>query len=142
MEEFLTTSEELAVVDEIRIAESATSAEIRVVITNRWILRTERHARRLFLQLGMHRTALRNGVLIVLFARRRRFAVLGDGGINAVVDPGYWERLAGVLSSHLHDGDKSGALIEAIRTLAATMASHFPPGDDNPDELPNAVHRD
>lgn len=142
MKEFLTPSEELSVVDEIRIAESATSAEIRVVITNRWIFRTERHARRLFLQLGMHRTALRNGALIVLFVRRRRFTLLGDDGLNAVVEPGYWEYLASGLSSRLHEGDKAGALISAIRALATTMAAHFPPGNDNPDELPNTIHRE
>ena len=38
----------MAAMDSLRIAEARTSGEIRVVITSRWILRPERHARRLF----------------------------------------------------------------------------------------------
>jgi uncharacterized membrane protein len=141
MKDFLTKEGEQAVVEAIRAAETRTSGEIRVVITSRWIIRPERHAWRLFERLGMTRTRKRNGALIVLFTRRRRLVVLGDRELNAVVDPGYWTRIAGELGALLREGRKLDALCAAIRTLGATMAAHWPPDGANPDELPNAIVR-
>ncbi len=143
MKDFLTTDEEQSVVEAIRQAETRTSGEIRVVITSRWVLRPERHAARLFAKLGMVRTEGRNGALITLFTRRRRFVILGDSGLNAVVDPRYWERMAGDMTRHLREGRKVEALTTAIRTLSETMAAHWPPDPErNPDELPNDIHRE
>lgn len=143
MKDFLTSDEEQSVVEAIRQAEARTSGEIRVVITSRWVLRPERHAARLFAKLGMVRTAGRNGALITLFTRRRRFVILGDSGLNAVVEPGYWERLASEMGGHLREGRKVEALHAAIRSLADTMAAHWPPDPErNPDELPNDLHHE
>jgi uncharacterized membrane protein len=142
MKDFLTAAEEQAVVGAIREAEARTSGEIRVVITARRVWWLQRHARKLFLRLGMAHTAHRNGVLIVLFTRRRRFVVLGDSGLAAVVEPGYWERIASELGETLRQGRKVDALTQAIRTLGATLAAHWPPAAGNPDELPDAIHRE
>lgn len=142
MKDFLTKEQEQAVVDAIRAAEARTSGEIRVVITSRWILRPEHHAWRLFERLEMTRTRHRNGVLIVLFTRRRRFVVLGDSGLNGIVKPGYWDGIAAAMTTLLRDGRKVDALTAAIRTLGETMAAHWPPAASNPDELPNTVHRE
>jgi uncharacterized membrane protein len=142
MRDFLTTEEEQAVVDAIRAAESQTSGEIRVVITSRWILLLERHAGRLFDRLGMARTRLRNGALIVLFSRRRRFVVLGDSGLNETVEPGYWNAIAAKMTGLLSEGRKVDALAAAIRMIGETMADHWPPEVSNPDELPNSIHRE
>jgi uncharacterized membrane protein len=142
MKDFLTTNEEQAVVDAIRAAEAQTSGEIRVAITSRWILRPERHAGRLFHRLGMTRTRHRNGALIVLYTRKRRFVVLGDSGLNEIVESGYWDGIAKEMGGLLHEGRKVEALTSAIRTLGATMAGHWPPEVSNPDELPDVVVRD
>lgn len=143
MKDFLTNDEEQAVVEAIRQAEERSRGEIRVVITSRWVLRPERHAARLFTKLGMTRTEGRNGALITLFTRRRRFVILGDSGLNAVVDPDYWQRLAARMTGHLREGRKVEALTTAIHTLAGTLAAHCPPDPmRNPDELSNEIHRE
>jgi uncharacterized membrane protein len=142
MKDFLTTEQEQEVVEAIRAAEARTSGEIRVVITSRWILRPERCARRLFDQLGMERTRHRNGALIVLFARRRRFVVLGDDALEEIIRPQGWQEISAEMSALLREGRKVEALIGVIRRLGATMAAHWPPDASNPDELPNAVVRD
>ncbi len=129
-------------VEAIRTAEAQTSGEIRVVITSRWILRPERHAWRLFEKLGMKGTRHRNGALIVLFVRRRRFVVLGDSGLNEIVKPGYWQDIAAEMTELLRDGRKVDALTAAIRKLGETMAAHWPPPAINPDELSNTVHHE
>jgi uncharacterized membrane protein len=142
MKDFLTTEQEQEVVEAIRAAEAQTSGEIRVAITSRWILRPERHAWRLFGRLDMTRTRHRNAALIVLFTRRRRFVVLGDSGLNAIVKPGDWQDIAAEMTGLLRDGRKLDALTAAIRKLGGTMAGHWPPEATDPDELPNAVVRD
>jgi uncharacterized membrane protein len=142
MKDFLTSEQEQEVVEAIRAAEARTSGEIRVVITLRWILRPERHAWRLFAKLGMERTRHRNGALIVLFTRRRRFVVLGDSGLHGVVGPGYWNDVAAAMTNLLREGRKVDALTAAIRTLGETMSSHWPPEASNPNELSNAVVQD
>ena len=142
MKDFLTNDQEQAVVEAIRAAEARTSGEIRVVITSRRILRQERHAWRLFAKLGMELTRHRNGALIVLFIRRRRFVVLGDSGLDEIAGAGYWQAIAAEMSALLHDGHKVEALTSAIRKIGETMAAHWPPDASNPDELPNAIHRE
>ncbi len=142
MKDFLTNDEEREVVEAIRAAEAQTSGEIRVVITSRWFLSPERRAWRLFERLDMTRTHHRNGALIVLFTRRRRFVVLGDIGLNAIVPADYWPRISDDLSSLLREGRKVDAITAAIRTLGGTMTAHWPPEFSNPDELPNSVIRD
>lgn len=142
MKDFLTIEQEQAVVEEIRSAESRTSGEIRVVITSRWILFPERHARRLFARLGMHKTAHRNGALLVIFNRRRKFVVLGDEALHAHVGADYWKNLAADFTRRLREGRKVDALTHAIRSLGATLAEKWPPKDENPDELSNEIHRE
>ncbi len=140
MKDFLTKEQEQAVVEAIRTAEAQTSGEIRVVITARWILRPEHHAWRLFERLEMTRTRHRNGALIVLFTRRRRFVVLGDSGLHGIIKPGYWDDIAAEMTGLLRDGRKVDALTAAIRMLGETMSAHWPPEVSNPDELSNALH--
>lgn len=142
MKDFLTSEQEQEVVQAIRAAEARTSGEIRVVITSRWILRPERRAWQLFERLGMTRTRNRNGTLIVLFTRRRRFVVLGDSGLNGIVGPGYWDDIAKKMSIPLHEGRRVDALTAAIRLIGETMAGHWPPEAMNPDELSNALVQD
>lgn len=142
MEDFLTTADEQQVVDAIRAAELRTSGEIRVVITSRRVLRPERHAWKLFDRLGMRNTKHRNGALIVVFDRRKRFVIIGDTGINGQVDPSFWNRIAGEMGRLLREGRRVEALASAIQAIGDALATHWPPDEENPDELSNRIHRD
>lgn len=139
MKTFLTNEEELSVVEELRKLETRTSGEVRVALTGKWIFRTERHAWKMFHKLGMNQTVARNGALIVVIRRRRRFVVLGDVGISAVVEPGYWEMIANTMSSHLKDGERLAGLIAGIRLLGETMATHWPPEESDRNDLSNEI---
>src|SRR5258706_15373306 len=72
-------------------AEKCTSGELRV-----WIEKTcsedvlDRSAK-YFYQLDMHKTKLRNGVLIYVAVVDRKFAIIGDAGINQVVSEDFWD---------------------------------------------------
>ena len=142
MKHFLTSSEEQEVVQAIHDAELRTTGEIRVIITSKWIFRLQHYAWKAFHRLGMTNTAARNGALIVVMARRRRFVVIGDQGLAEKVEPSYWENIASIMSAKLKDGQRSDALISAINLLTETLAQHWPADGKNPDELPNEIAYD
>ena len=45
----------------------------------------------------MHNTAERNGVLFYLAVDDRKFAVIGDAGINSKVPAGFWDEVKELL---------------------------------------------
>ena len=53
----------------------------------------------------MHKTEARNGVLVYLSTEDRKFAILGDMGINAKVDDGFWQATYDLALPLLKDGD-------------------------------------
>ena len=80
---YFTPAEKEAIVDAIREAEKNTSGEIRVHIENHAKKATLDRAAQVFADLKMHKTALRNGVLVYVALEDHKLAILGDAGINA-----------------------------------------------------------
>ena len=93
----------------------------------------------MFDQLGMRRTRHRNAALIVMLPRLRKFMVLGDTGLSAVVPPEYWEKIAAAMSQHMRDGRRLEALREGIRRLGDTLATHWPRQADDTNELSDEI---
>jgi uncharacterized membrane protein len=127
-------------------AEAATSAEIRVhlerrVPAPRGAARADAlgRARDVFAQLGMHRTALRHGVLVYLALEDRRVAIVGDEGIHARVGDDYWAGVRDLMVEHLRRGEARAAMIDAVRALGRSLARHFPRQPDDTNELSDSV---
>ena len=80
-EDFLTADQQKIVVDAVRIAEKGTSGEIRIHIDDQCSIDPVKKAQDVFQKLGMHRTALRNGVLIYLACNTKVFSIIGDKGM-------------------------------------------------------------
>ena len=76
-ERFLTPGERDRVRAAIAEAERATSGELRVHLEDRCEEDVLDHAAFIFDELGMHRTAARNGVLIYVSVGDHRLAVIG-----------------------------------------------------------------
>jgi len=142
MKPFLTPAEEESLVAAIREQEARASGDIRVCLSNKFVWRHERLAWKMFDQLGMRNTRHRNAALIVMLPLRRRFMVLGDSGLCAVVSPGYWEEIAAVMSQHMRNGRRLDALREGIRRLGDTMAAHWPRQEDDRNDLPDEILQD
>jgi uncharacterized membrane protein len=131
----------------VKRAEQSTTGEIRVALARFYFWGdVRRAAARAFDRLGMRRTRDHNGVLIFVAPWRRRFAILGDAGIDGRVAAGFWDGLAGPLGQAFRAGDPTGGLARAIAEIGAQLAAHFPaaaqPGGgpaDNPNELPDTV---
>lgn len=123
----------------IRIAERATSGQIRVHVQPRCSDDPVRDATRVFERLGMTRTAARNGVLIFLAVRHRRFAVIGDTGIHAAVGGEFWRDTADAMTPHFARGELAAGLEAGVLAIGQALQCHFPHQRDDVNELPDTI---
>lgn len=92
----------------------------------------------LFAELHVWDTADNSGVLIYLQLLDRDVEILADRGIAAQVTPAVWEALCRDIETAMRANDCRAGLLDAIGRITSLLAEHFPPRNDNPDELPNA----
>jgi len=139
VKDFLTKEQQDIVVKAIEDAEYATSGEIRVHIEETCKIDVLDRAAYIFKKLKMHKTALRNGVLIYLAVRDHKFAIIGDAGINAKVPEGFWDEIKTIMASNFAKNDFVNGLSEGIQMIGAKLKTYFPliPGDKN--ELSNEI---
>ncbi len=132
-ERFLTVAERERVKRAIAAAELATSGELRVHLEDRCGEDVLDHAAFIFEELGMHRTAARNGVLIYVSVLDHRLAVIGDAGIHSVVPEGFWNDVLAILRLHFAAGRNADGLVEAVAMVGEKLRHHFPrhAGDRN-----------
>ena len=79
---FFTAEQQQEIIRAIRNAEMDTSGEIRLHLEESCGDDVLDRAADIFRKLEMHKTELRNGVLIYLAVKDRQFAIIGDVGIN------------------------------------------------------------
>ena len=91
-------------------------------------------ARVAFHEEGVRATRERNGLLIYVSLEEQHVEFLPDLGIEGHVAGAEWNRLQHDI---LTADDTAGALIAAIEATGERLSAPFPPGDDNPDEIPN-----
>ena len=136
---FLNDQEQADVLAAISDAESHTSGEIRLHLESRCKGDVLDRAAMVFQTLAMHKTALRNGVLFYLATEDRKFAILGDGGINAVVPEGFWNKVKDTVIAGLAAGNPSEGLASGIRLAGQQLSAHFPLEANDINELSNDI---
>jgi len=136
---FFSEDEKRRIVEAIRTAEADTSGEIRVHLTADCPTGALEAAALWFGKLKMHRTKARNGVLFLLAVHSREFAVIGDAGINAVVEAGFWDSIRDVVCTKFHDGLFADGLAEGILLTGRQLKEHFPRQADDVNELPDEL---
>jgi uncharacterized membrane protein len=139
---FFSEEQQAMIIAAIREAEKETSGEIRVHIDKRCSDDILDRAAWLFTKLGMNRTAERNGVLFYLAVESRKFAVIGDAGINAKVPAGFWDCVKELLRNEFVNGRFTEGLSEGIRLAGRQLKSHFPRKDDDRNELTDEISFD
>lgn len=92
-----------------------------------------------FLDNGLHQTREGTGILILLSLFEHRVYVLADHGINHAAPRESWDRIVQMVTAGLRENRACDALCEAIQYCGDLLAEHFPPRDDDTDELPNLV---
>lgn len=137
--DFFTKTEELIIMDAIRQAEQNTSGEIRVHMENRCKGDVLDRASTVFDLLKMQKTEQRNGVLFYLAVLDRKFAVLGDAGINSKVKDDFWDDIKSGLLEHFKKGEFAKGLAEGIIKAGEQLKAHFPHQDDDVNELSDEI---
>jgi uncharacterized membrane protein len=138
---FLTPADEQEVVEAIRLAEKETSGEIRVHIEKTASVDAFSRATEVFSLLKMDETKRKNGVLFYLAINDKSFVILGDKGIDAVVEDTFWNTTKDVMAGHFKNGDFKRGLIEGITLAGHRLQEHFPCEDDDTDELSNEISK-
>ena len=137
--EFLGKENEKLIVEAIGRAESNTSGEIRIHIESKCKGEVLDRAAWLFKKLGMQATAARNGVLIYLSVNDRKFAIIGDSGINKVVPGGICDEIMSMMFSHFNQGVFAIGLINGIEMSGQQLKQYFPHQADDVNELPDEI---
>lgn len=141
LEDFLSSEEEAQIIEAIRNAEKKTSGEIRVHLEKTSEEDVFEHALEVFHFLKMDNTKLGNGVLIYVAIAKREFVILGDKGINDVVDDNFWNKTRDVMLSYFKEGNHSKGLIKGIEEAGKALAEHFPWEYDDENELSNSISK-
>jgi uncharacterized membrane protein len=87
----------------------------------------------------MHKTKMRNGVLIYLAIKNRQFAILGDAGINRVVPDNFWDTTKSAMENLFKNSEFARGLIMGITMAGEQMKKHFPYQQDDMNELSNEM---
>ncbi len=136
---FFSEIDQEKIVNAIKEAEKNTSGEVRVHIENRCKNIVLDRASEVFAVLKMHKTDLRNGVLFYLAVEDKKFAILGDAGINAVVPANFWDEIKSECLEQFREGKFADGLAEGITKAGSQLKAHFPYQTDDINELPDDI---
>jgi uncharacterized membrane protein len=139
---FFTTEQQAQILASVKEAEKETSGEIRVHIETSFTGEVLDRAAWVFNKLGMHKTADRNGVLFYLAVNDKKFAIIGDAGINAKVPAGFWDDISLLLQKNFRESKFTEGLAEGILLAGKHLKTHFPYSKDDKNELPDEISFD
>lgn len=134
-----TKEQQKQIVEAIKQAEYNTSGEIRVHIEKQCKIDVLDRAANVFAMLKMHKTQLRNGVLFYLSIDDRKFAILGDAGINAKVPENFWDSVKETVLEQFKIGNQTEGLIKGIIMAGEKLKTHFPYQKDDVNELSDEI---
>ena len=139
---FFTQEQQAQILAAVKEAENETSGEIRVHIETFCREDVLDRAAWIFKKLGMHSTAERNGVLFYLAISDKKFAVIGDAGINSKVPVGFWDDVKELLQENFRSGRFTEGLSDGIILAGTHLKKHFPHRKDDVNELPDEISFD
>ena len=136
---FFTKEQKTAIVEAIGKAEQNTSGEIRVHIDKSCKEDALDQAAYIFKKLNMHKTEQRNGVLIYLALDDRKFAIIGDAGINSKVPADFWDKVKDEMLGHFKLGEFAEGLTTGIHMAGEKLKAFFPLLPDDKNELSDEI---
>jgi uncharacterized membrane protein len=138
-EDFFNADQRARILEAIRAAELNTSGEIRVHLEDTCQGDVLDCAAALFQKLNMHKTEKRNGVLFFLALQNKKFAILGDAGINAVTPENFWDEIRLTLQSFFKEDKFAEGLVSGITMAGEALNKHFPCQRNDKNELPDDI---
>lgn len=138
-DDFLSEEQRKDILSAIESAEEQTSGEIRLHIENFCKAEVLDRAAFVFNKLGMQQTAERNGVLFYLAVKDRKFAIIGDSGINHMVPADFWESVKETVIISFKQEQFVSGLCQAIQQAGEKLKLYFPRKDNDVNELSNDI---
>ncbi len=139
--EFFTEEEKQSIVEAVQKAERRTSGEVRVFVERRcrYVNAIDR-AIEIFENLQMHKTDLRNAVLVYIAVKDRQLAVFGDEGIHKKVGNEYWANEVVKMINAFNGDNVVEGICQCVKDIGEALCTHFP-YDKNTDknELPDDI---
>ena len=123
----------------IKEAEQHTSGQIRLFVENKCSVDALDRAAFIFKNLKMHETKHRNGVLVYLALKSRKFAIIGDSGIHSKSHKDFWHEIKAEMQHHFVKGDFVDGLTRGIHMIGEALKKHFPHQKDDVNELPDDI---
>jgi uncharacterized membrane protein len=120
------------VVAAIRTAETGTSGEIRVLVARHKVKDPVAAAQAYFNSLGMAGSPHRNGILIFVAPRSRKFAVIGDSAVHGKCGDAFWAALSEAMGDYFRRGLFTDGVVHGIERAGELLARTFPRSFDDP----------
>ena len=139
VEKQFTEEQKQQITNAVKVAETNTSGEIRVHIERKCKADPLDRAAYVFEKLEMHKTDLRNGVLFYLATDDRKFAILGDAGINSKVPEDFWAEVKEIAFGLFQEDNIAEGLEKSILKAGEQLKSHFPYQKDDVNELDDEI---
>jgi uncharacterized membrane protein len=139
--EFFTDEEKQLIVEAVQNAERRTSGEIRVFVEHRcrYVNAIDR-AIEIFENLQMHKTQLRNAVLVYVAIKDRQLAVFGDEGIHKKVGHEYWANEVVKMIHAFNRENIAQGIAQCVKNIGEALCTHFPyDKDTDKNELPDDI---
>lgn len=114
-------------------------APLRTALVPIAIKRLHAHRRAIeqFLVQNLHTTGGRTGVLLFVSAAERYAEIIADRAIDEKVAEGTWKNIMDQLTAAIGAGQPTEGFVAAIGAIGTVLAAHFPPGTNDPNELPD-----
>jgi len=123
-----------AIESAVGAAEQRTSGEIRFAVETSlelpelWRRETPRErAEKVFSELGVWNTELRNGVLIYVLMADRDVEIVADRGAAARIPAADWESACRLMEGHFRAGQYQEGAVAGVSAVGALLERHFPP---------------
>ena len=127
------------IVEAIRNAELLTSGEIRVYIAKHCKEDALEKASKVFQKLKMHNTVLRNAVLIFVCPTDHKAAILGDKGINSIIEDNFWDSTLNELISYCSKDLITDGICKAVEKVGNLIKLEYPYQEGDINELDNEI---
>jgi uncharacterized membrane protein len=146
--QFFKNNEKQMIIAAIEKAEKLTSGEIRVHVESKVVNVVTGgnnlndaigRAKEVFEKLGMAKTDLHNGVLIYLAVTDRKFAIIGDSGIDKAVPQNFWDETKEKMQALFKDGRFADGVCLGITLAGEHLANYFPYKSGDVNELSNEI---
>lgn len=136
----LSSKEKKLITDAIQAAENQTSGEIRVHLSySKCDEQPLQSAKEKFEKLKMHLTEQRNGMLLYINPRAKKFALFGDTGIHEKVGQDFWNQLKQKLSQNIKQKDLVYGITLAVTEMGQQLKTHYPSTLNDQNELSNDI---